>query len=96
MNRARLGFLVFGLGSYNIVMLFSANATLIANYGWQALMDGAALQFVELIVSGYLSMSAYVIFKVCEHKLAHDLAAAPAGQSTGKAAIKPEANGPGE
>ena len=66
-----LAFFVFGLGTYNIVMLFSANAALIANHGWQALMDGAALQLVELLASGYLSMAAYVVFKVCEHRLAH-------------------------
>src|SRR3954466_9238081 len=67
-------FFVFGAGTFNIAMLFSANADFISRYGWQALMDGAALQFVELVVIGYLSMAAYVIFKVCEYRLAHDLA----------------------
>jgi hypothetical protein len=68
-----LAFFVFGAGTYNIVMLFSANAELISNYGWQALMDGGALQFLELVVTGYLSLAAYVVFKTCEHKLTHDL-----------------------
>ena len=72
-----LAFFGFGAGTYNIVMLFSANAALIAHYGWQALMDGAALQLVELLVTGYLSMAAYVLFKVCEHRLTHGLADAP-------------------
>jgi hypothetical protein len=69
-----LAFFVFGAGTYNIAMLFSANAEVISMYGWQAVMDGAALQFCELVVTGYLSLAAYVIFKVCEHRLAHDLA----------------------
>ena len=71
-----LAFFVFGVGTYNIFMLFNANFDLISHYGWQALMDGAARQFVELIVTGYLSMAAYVVFKTCEYRLAHDLAGA--------------------
>jgi hypothetical protein len=69
-----LAFFVFGVGTYKLFMLLSANIDLIANYGWMALTDGAARQFVELIVSGYLSMAAYVVFKTCEYRLAHDLA----------------------
>jgi hypothetical protein len=67
-------FFVFGVGTYNIFMLLSANIELIENYGWMALMDGAARQLVELIVTGYLSMAAYVVFKTCEYRLAHHLA----------------------
>ena len=69
-----LAFFAFGAGTVNILMLFRANADLIANYGWQALMDGAAQQLAELLVTGYLSMAAYIVFKACEHRLAHDLA----------------------
>ncbi len=69
-----IAFFVFGAGTYNIVMLFKANAELIATYGWQALMDGGARQFAELVITGYLSMAAYVVFKACEHRLARDLA----------------------
>src|SRR5689334_11313210 len=72
-----LAFFVFGAGTYNLVMLFTANATLIADYGWQALMDGAARQFIELVVTGYLSMGAYIVFKACEYRLAHALADEP-------------------
>jgi hypothetical protein len=45
----------------------------IARHGWRALMDGAARQFVELLVTGYLSMAAYIVFKACEYRLAHEL-----------------------
>ena len=68
-----LAFFAFGAGSYNLVMLFKANAEFIADYGWQALMDGAARQFAELMITGYLSIAAYVVFKACEHRLTHDL-----------------------
>jgi len=67
-----LAFFVFGAGTYNLVMLLKANVALVAEYGWQALMDGAARQFVELIVTGYLSLAAYVVFKTCEHRLTRD------------------------
>jgi len=69
-----LAFFVFSAGSYNLFMLFSANVGLIARYGWMALMDGAARQFCELVITGYLCMAAYVVFKTCEHRLAHGLA----------------------
>ena len=68
-----LAFFVFGAGTVNIFMLFKANTELIANYGWQALMDGAARQFAELVITGYLSMAAYVVFKACEYRLAREL-----------------------
>jgi hypothetical protein len=77
-------FFVFGVGTYNIFMLLSANLDLIAHYGWAALMDGAARQFVELVVTGYLSMAAYVVFKTCEYRLAHDLASPAPAKSIGK------------
>jgi hypothetical protein len=68
-----LAFFAFGAGTFNIFMLFSANAAVISNYGWQALMDGAGVQFVELLVTGYLSMAAYVIFKACEYRLTREV-----------------------
>ncbi len=69
-----LAFFAFGVGTYNIFMLFSANFDFISRYGWEALMEGAARQLVELLVTGYLSMAAYVVFKTCEYRLSHDLA----------------------
>ena len=72
-----LAFFVFGAGTVNLFMLFKANAEFIASYGWQALMDGAARQFVELAITGYLSMAAYIVFKACEIRLARDLADGP-------------------
>ena len=68
-----LAFFAFGAGTFNIFMLFSANAAVISRYGWQALMDGAAVQFVELLVTGYLSMAAYVVFKACEYRLIREV-----------------------
>jgi len=68
-----LAFFLFGVGTFNIFMLFSANADFILRHGWQALMDGAARQLAELLVTGYLSMAAYVVFKACEYRLAHEL-----------------------
>ena len=47
-----LAFFVFGAGTYNLVMLLKANVAVISDYGWQALMDGAARQFAELVVTG--------------------------------------------
>jgi hypothetical protein len=79
-----VAFFAFGAGTYNILMLFNANASVVAQYGWQALMDGAARQFIELVLTGYLSLAAYLVFKTCEHRLAHELAEAPESIASGK------------
>jgi hypothetical protein len=68
-----LTFLVFGAGTLNLFLLLKANLELIAEHGMQALADGAARQFVELMVTALLSMAAYVLFKACEHKLVQRL-----------------------
>ena len=66
-------FLLFGAGTVNLFFLLKANLELIAGHGAQALADGAAQQFVELVFTAVLSLAAYVLFKACEHKLVHRL-----------------------
>jgi hypothetical protein len=83
-----LAFFVFGLGTYNLLMLLKANLDFIASYGWRALMDGAARQFAELVITGYLSMAAYVVFKTCEHRLSHALASETPAQDGHPRAVK--------
>jgi len=68
-----LSFLLFGAGTVNLFMVLRANINLITEYGWQAVMDGGARQFVEIVVTGYASLAAYVVFKACEHALVHHL-----------------------
>ena len=66
-------FLVFGAGTYNLFLVLKANLDLIAEHGWQALADGAAQQFIELLFTAAASMAAYVLFKACEYRLVHRL-----------------------
>ena len=75
-----LSFLVFGAGTYNLFLLLKANLALIAEHGTQALADGAAQQFIELMLTAALSMAAYVLFKACEHRLVHRLCDPKKGQ----------------
>jgi hypothetical protein len=63
---AGLAFLGFGLLSLNIVVLLSANLSLLAEHGWMALGDGAAQQLMELLLSGYAALACYLVFKLCE------------------------------
>ena len=77
-----LAFFVFGSGSLNLFFLLKANGELLVTHGWQAAMDGAAQQLIELLITGYLSMAAYVVFKACEHSLVHGLVDAPDELST--------------
>jgi hypothetical protein len=60
-----LSFFAFGAGTVNLFRLLGANVTLIVDHGWQALADGGAQQFLELLATGYLSMLAWVLFKAC-------------------------------
>ena len=68
-----LAFFVFGAGSLNLFFLLNANAHVLLEHGWRAVMDGALRQLVELLFTGYLSLAAYLVFKACEHALVHAL-----------------------
>lgn len=72
-----LGFFVFGAGTLNLFFLLRANTGLVYDHGFSALMDGGAQQLAELLVTGYVSMAAYVVFKACEHRLVHWLGDPP-------------------
>jgi hypothetical protein len=64
-----LALFAFGAGTVNLGLLFAANFRLLAEHGWQAVMDGALRQTLELVLTGYLSAAAYVVLKACEHRL---------------------------
>lgn len=64
-----LSFLGFAAGTLNLGLLVMANVRLLGEYGWQAIMDGAFRQLLELALTGYLSIAAYVVFKACEHRM---------------------------
>jgi len=66
-----LSFFAFGAGTVNLGLLFVANTRLLSDYGWRAVMDGALWQLLELALTGYLSIAAYVVFKTCEHRLSY-------------------------
>ncbi|WP_394792112.1 hypothetical protein [Rhodoferax sp.] len=69
-----LAFFAFGAGSLNLVYMFQSNLHLLLDYGWRAVMEGGALQLLDLLFTGYLSLAAYVVFKACEYRLSHWLA----------------------
>jgi hypothetical protein len=72
-----LSFALFGAGTLNLFNMFRANLGLIFEHGTMALADGAAQQLLELVASLLTSMLAYIVFKVCEYSLVHDLAQPP-------------------
>ena len=69
-----LSFLLFGVASLNLFYVARANFSLISEHGWQALVDGGAQRFLEVLMTGYLSMAAFVVAKACEVRLVHWLA----------------------
>lgn len=68
-----VAFAIFGASTINLFNMFRANVGLIADYGFMALADGAAQQFLELAITLVLGMLAYIVFKACEYRLAHQL-----------------------
>jgi hypothetical protein len=62
-------FFLFSLNSYNLFVLARANIDLWVAHGLAVWKEGAALQGVELLLSGYLSLFFYSGFKLCEHLL---------------------------
>ena len=68
-----LSFFCFGAGTLNLFVLLRANAELIAMHGWQAIMDGGLRQLLELLLTGYASVAAYVVLKVCEFALVRQI-----------------------
>jgi hypothetical protein len=68
-----LAFFCFGVGTLNLFVLLRANAALIAAHGWQAIMDGGLEQLLELLLTGYASIAAYVVLKVCEYSLVRQM-----------------------
>jgi hypothetical protein len=73
-----LAFFCFGAGTLNLFVLLRANAALIAAHGWQAIMDGGLRQLLELLLTGYASVAAYVVLKVCEYALVRRIASGAA------------------
>ena len=66
-----LAFFGFGFGTLNLFYLFQANAELFLQHGWLAVMEGGLLQLAELLLTGYLSLASYAVFKACEYRLTH-------------------------
>jgi hypothetical protein len=64
-----VSFFVFGVGTLSLFMLLQANLNLLVDYGWQAVRDGGAWQFVELVVTGYLALAAFLVFEACKVSL---------------------------
>ncbi len=75
-----LCFLSFGYFSINIFVILEANIDLINRFGWRALADGAAIQFISVMLSALCSVFFYSAWKVCEG-LIIEWAVRDAGQS---------------
>jgi hypothetical protein len=66
-------FLLFGIMSYNLFFLFSANLNLFLQYGWMVAEEGALRQVMELLALSYLSLLFWILFKLCETLLVKGL-----------------------
>jgi hypothetical protein len=69
-----VGFVSFGVASLNLVQLFAANANFIFEHGLMGLLDGGLIQLVQLVLTAYVAVACYLLFKTCEHALVERLA----------------------
>ena len=60
---------LFALVSANLVFHVRANLDFLHETGWWGLMEGGALQIIELAALSYLSLALYVLFKGCLYGL---------------------------
>jgi len=68
-----LSFLMFGAATVNLAILLNLNIHLWLDVGWQAAMDGALSQLLQLLGLGYAAMLMYIVFKCCERVLVESL-----------------------
>lgn len=64
-----VSFFLFAVLTFNLAFLLQRNVELWLVAGWQAAMDGALQQSLELLLLGYGAMLAWVLFKLCEKLL---------------------------
>ena len=72
---------LFGAGTLNLFHMFGANWELITEHGVMALKDGAAQQLFELLLTLFIAMLNYVVFKACEYRLVQGLINPPSNQA---------------
>jgi hypothetical protein len=68
-----LSFIAFGLLTFDLVRLVSANAAFLGENGWQGLRDGGLRQLLELVANAVAAMVAWLTFKLCETLLLQSL-----------------------
>jgi len=66
-------FLLFGVCSFNLFAILSANIHLFIDHGIMVIADGALEQFIQLVALGYLSLFLWICFKRSETLLVADL-----------------------
>jgi hypothetical protein len=67
--------LLGALASVNIFMMLSANFRFLTEHGVLAVMEGAALQLGQLLLTGFFALAMYLGFKACERVLVEKLLA---------------------
>ncbi|MGP6087429.1 hypothetical protein [Antarctobacter jejuensis] len=61
---------VFAFVTVNLFSQAMASLAFIRKFGWEAIRNGALWQVGELAFWGAMSLSCWLVFKICEHLLA--------------------------
>lgn len=61
-----ISFLTFGYLSFNLFFMFQANVSVIKEHGFMVLKDGAAVQLLQIILTAFMGVIFYTLWKLCE------------------------------
>ena len=61
--------MIVAFASYNLLQLGMANLRFVGEHGWQAIENGALLQMLQILGYGAVSLSSFIVFKICESEL---------------------------
>ena len=66
---AGLAAIVFAYSTFNLFSHAMANLEFVFKYTWTAVLNGALVQAIELLLMGGISLICWLIFKTCEQIL---------------------------
>ena len=66
---AGVSLVVVAYATYNLLHLSMANLTFLREYGLTAVMSGGLVQFLQILLSGTVSLAFFLVFKICESEL---------------------------
>jgi hypothetical protein len=66
---AGVALVVVGYATYNLLNLSMANLAFLRKHGLVALSSGGLVQLVQIVLSGTVALTFFLVYKICESEL---------------------------